>query len=144
METVGSPDPDQEDGMATPLVRVQTDPDPYYQFRISQAIRVGDLIFASGQAAIDETGALVGVGDFDAQVERSMANLKAVLEAGGSGLERIVKVTIFLTDMTNFPKVLDLRARWFSEPYPADTIVEVTSLALPELEFEIEAIAAAG
>jgi enamine deaminase RidA (YjgF/YER057c/UK114 family) len=66
-----------------------------------------------------------------------------VLEAAGSGLDRIVKVTIFLTDMAaNFPKIVDLRGRWFSEPYPADTIVEVTSLALPELEIEIEAIAA--
>jgi enamine deaminase RidA (YjgF/YER057c/UK114 family) len=56
----------------------------------------------------------------------------------------VVKVTIFLTDMANFPKVVELRGRWFSPPYPADTIVEVTSLALPELEIEIEAIAVAG
>ena len=67
-----------------------------------------------------------------------------MLEAGGSSLERIVKVTIFLTDMANFPKIVELRRRWFSPPYPADTIVEVASLALPELEIEIEAIATAG
>ena len=87
-------------------------------------------------------GELVGVGDFDAQAEQTFRNLERVLQAGGSGLDRIVKVTIFLTDMANFPKIVELRGRWFSEPYPADTIVEVSSLALPELEIEIEAIAA--
>ena len=67
-----------------------------------------------------------------------------MLEAGGSSLDRVVKVTIFLTDMANFPKIVELRGKWFTPPYPADTIVEVTSLALPELEIEIEAIAVAG
>jgi enamine deaminase RidA (YjgF/YER057c/UK114 family) len=54
-----------------------------------------------------------------------------------------VKVTIFLTDMGNFAKIVELRQRWFSPPYPADTIVEVRALALSELEIEIEAIAVA-
>jgi reactive intermediate/imine deaminase len=126
------------------LEQVATDPDPYAPFKISQAIRLGDLVFVSGQAAIGENGELVGVGDFDAQAEQAFRNLEHVLEAAGSGLDRIVKVTIFLTDMSNFPKIVDLRGRWFSRPYPADTIVEVTSLALPELEIEIEAIAAIG
>ena len=98
----------------------------------------------SGQAAIDEIGGLVGVGDFDAQAEQVFRNLRRVLEAGGSSLDRVVKVTIFLTDMANFPKIVELRGKWFTPPYPADTIVEVTSLALPELEIEIEAIAVAG
>lgn len=104
-------------------------------------MRVGDLVYTSGQAAIDLQGNLVGVGDFDAQAEQVFANLRAVLEAADSGLEQIVKVTIFLTDMSNFPKIVALRERYFSQPYPADTIVEVRSLALPELEIEIEAIA---
>ena len=73
-----------------------------------------------------------------------MANLEAVLQVAGSGLDRIVKVTIYLTDMGNFPKIVELRARYFSPPYPADTIVEVNALALPELEIEIEAIALVG
>src|SRR5437762_3066384 len=66
-----------------------------------------------------------------------------VLEAAGCGLDRIVKVSIYLTDMKNFPKVVELRERWFTHPYPADTIVEVSSLALPELQIEIEAVALA-
>ncbi len=124
------------------IEQIATDPDPYAPYKISQAIRHGDLVYVSGQAAIDGSGALVGVGDFDAQAEQAFRNLERVLVAAGSGLDRIVKVTIFLTDMSNFPKIVELRGRWFSEPYPADTIVEVSSLALPELEIEIEAIAA--
>jgi reactive intermediate/imine deaminase len=123
------------------LERVATDPDPYEPYRISQAMRVGDLIFVSGQAAIDRDGQLVGVGDFDAQAEQAFRNLSDVLQAGGSSLSDIVKVTIFLTDMANFPKIVELRGKWFSEPYPADTIVQVVALALPELEIEIEAVA---
>ena len=97
-----------------------------------------------GQAALDEQGNIVGAGDFDAQAEQVFRNLARVLEAGGSSLERVVKVTIFLTDMANFGKIVELRRRWFTPPYPADTIVEVSALALPELEIEIEAIAVAG
>ena len=126
------------------IQQVATKPDPYAPYRISQAIRVGDFVFVSGQAAIDESGVLVGVGDFDAQAEQTFRNLERVLVAAGSGLDRVVKVTIFLTDMSNFSKIVDLRGRWFREPYPADTIVEVRSLALPELEIEIEAIAVTG
>jgi reactive intermediate/imine deaminase len=123
--------------------RIKTDPDPYEPFRLAQGYRVGEMLYISGQAAIDEHGQVVGVGDFDAQAEQTFRNLQRVLEAGGSSLARIVKVTIFLTDMSNFPKIVDLRGTWFTAPYPADTIVEVRALALPELEIEIEAIAVA-
>ena len=124
--------------------QIRLDPDPLEPYRLSQGFRVGDLVIVSGQAAIDEHGQIVGVGDFDAQAEQTFRNLARVLEAGGSSLSRVVKVTIFLTDMGNFPKVVELRGKWFTAPYPADTIVEVSSLALPELEIEIEAIATAG
>ena len=106
--------------------QIRLDPDPYEPFRLSQGFRVGELVIVSGQAAIDAHGGLVGVGDFDAQAEQTFRNLARVLEAGGSGLERVVKVTIFLTDMANFPKIVELRGKWFTPPYPADTIVEVT------------------
>jgi reactive intermediate/imine deaminase len=125
------------------IERIRTEPDPYEPFRLAQGYRVGELLFVSGQAAIGEHGQAVGVGDFDAQAEQTFRNLERVLEAGGSSLANVVKVTIFLRDMTNFPKVVELRGRWFTPPYPADTIVEVSSLALPELLIEIEAIAVA-
>ena len=123
--------------------QITTDPDPLEPYLISQGFRVGDLVYTSGQAAIDEHGSLVGVGDFDAQAEQTFLNLARVLEAGGSSLADVVKVTIYLTDMSNFGKILELRGRWFTPPYPADTIVEVNSLALAELEIEIEAIGVA-
>lgn len=123
--------------------QIRVEPDPYEPYRLSQGFRVGDLLFVSGQAAISPEGRVVGAGDFDAQAEQVFRNLERVLEAGGSSLADVVKVTIFLTDMRNFPKIVELRGRWFTEPYPADTIVEVRSLALPELEIEIEAIAVA-
>ena len=122
---------------------IRLDPDPYEPFRLSQGFRVGDLLLISGQAAIDEQGEVVGAGDFGAQAEQTFRNLQRVLEAGGSSLERVVKVTIFLTDMSHFPEIVELRGKWFTPPYPADTIVEVSSLALPELQIEIEAIAVA-
>jgi reactive intermediate/imine deaminase len=123
--------------------QIRLDPDPLEPYFLSQGFRVGDLIIVSGQAALDEDGRVVGVGDFDAQAEQTFRNLARVLEAGGSSLDRVVKVTIFLTDMGNFAKIVELRQRWFSPPYPADTIVEVRALALSELEIEIEAIAVA-
>ena len=122
--------------------QIKVDPDPYEPYLLSQGFRVGKLLLISGQAGIDETGKLVGVGDFDAQADQAFRNLARVLEAGGSSLKRVVKVTIFLTDMAaNFPKIVELRKKWFTPPYPADTIVEVRSLYLPEVEIEIEAIA---
>lgn len=122
---------------------VKTYPDPFEPFHISQAMRVGDLVITSGQAAIDLEGSIVGIGDFSRQAEQVFANLRDVLGAAGSSLEQVVKVTIYLTDMVYFPEVVSLRERFFSAPYPADTIVEVRALALPELMIEIEATALA-
>lgn len=73
-----------------------------------------------------------------------MKNIEMLLKHAGSGLDRLIKVTIYLTDMTHFTKIVELRRRWFTPPYPADTIVEVRSLALPELMIEVDAIAVAG
>jgi reactive intermediate/imine deaminase len=125
------------------IQRITTDPDPYEPFRLALGYRVGDMLYVSGQAAISPEGEVVGEGDFDRQAEQTFANLERVLKAGGSSLENVVKVTIFLTDMGNFGKIVELRGKYFTPPYPADTIVEITSLALPELMIEIEAIAVA-
>jgi 2-iminobutanoate/2-iminopropanoate deaminase len=123
--------------------KITIDPNPYEPFRIAQGYRVGEFLFISGQAPIDETGQIVGVGDFDAQAEQVFANLERVLRAGGSSFTNVIKVTIFLRDMSNFPKIVELRGRYFTPPYPADTIVEVTSLYSPDALIEIEAIAVA-
>lgn len=123
------------------IKKITIDPDPYEPFRLAQGYRVGELLFISGQASIDGNGQLVGVGDFDAQAEQVFANLERVLRAGGSSLANVVKVTIFLRDMSNFSKIVELRGRYFTAPYPADTIVEVSPLYSPEALIEIEAIA---
>ena len=128
----------------TDINQIATDPDPYAPYLLSQGIRVGDLLLVSGQVGIDDAGELVSLDDFETQADQAFRNLSRVLEAGGSSLDRVAKVTIFLTDMaTNFPKVVELRRKWFSQPYPADTIVEVRSLYRPEVLLEIEAIAVA-
>lgn len=125
------------------IKRIRIDPDPYEPFRLAQGYRVGDLLFISGQAAIDQNGRIVGVDDFEAQAEQVFTNLDRILRAGGSSLANVVKVTIFLRDMSNFSKIVELRGRYFTAPYPADTIVEVCSLYSPDAMIEIEAIAVA-
>ena len=129
--------------MGTNAQRISIEPDRFAAVHISQGFRVGDLIFVSGQAAIDEQGEVVGVGDFGAQARQAVRNLDRVLNAAGSSLDQVIKVTIFVTDMAYFSEVVELRREVFSEPYPADTICEVRSLAYPELMFEIEAVALA-
>jgi len=127
--------------MPTNAIQIKTEPDTYAPFNISQAYQVGDLIFISGQASIDKNGDVVGVGNFDKQADRTFENLEWVLKAAGSDLSKVIKVNIYLTNISNFEKIVNLRKKYFSAPYPADTIVEVSALAIPELEIEIEAIA---
>lgn len=124
------------------IEQVHTTPDPYAPYLLSQAIRAGGFLFVSGQAGVGEDGGIVGSGDFDRQADQAFRNLERALKAGGSGLDRVVKVTIFLTSMAHFPKIVALRRKWFSKPYPADTIVEISALYSPEAMIEIEAIAA--
>lgn len=119
-------------------------PDPLEPYAISPGWKAGGLLFLSGQAAIDETGAIVGEGDFDAQLKATFANIDRVLAAGDSDRSGIIKVTIYLTDMGNFPAIVAARRRYFTPPWPADTIVEVRALALPQLMVEIDVIALAG
>ncbi len=123
--------------------RIVTQPDNYEPFLLSQGIRFGNLLFISGQAGADDEGRIVA-GGFRAQGEQAFANLRRALQAGGSSLKDVVKVTIFVTDMRHFPDVVELRRKYFSEPYPADTIAEITALYDPKAMIEIEAIAATG
>ena len=112
----------------------------------SQAIEVGGLVFCSGQIPLDpSTGELVG-DDVRLQARRAMDNLAAVLAAAGTGLERVVKTTIFLTDLADFSTVNEVYGSYFGGGewrYPARATVQVA--ALPRgAKVEIEAIAAIG
>ena len=123
------------------ITPIEITPDPYKPFHLAQGHKVGNMLFISGQTAVDESGNLLGIGDFDRQAELAFQNLDKVLKAGGSSLKNVVKVTILLRDMKNFEKIVALRKKYFTAPYPADTILEVSSLFSPDALIEIEAIA---
>ncbi|MEU7283210.1 RidA family protein [Streptomyces sp. NPDC045431] len=122
--------------------RVTADPDWYAQDGISLGIRVGGLVFTSGQAPVDATGATVGRGDFEAQARRALANVATVLANGGSGLDQAVKVTVFVTDLSHQDVFAALRAEYYVPPFPAESFVQVAALADPDWMIEIEAVGA--
>ncbi|MCX8097445.1 MAG: RidA family protein [Casimicrobiaceae bacterium] len=105
----------------------------------SQAIVTGNLLFCSGQIGLDPATGQLREG-FEAQVDQAFANLKAVIEAAGSDLSRVVKLTLFLTDLAHFATVNAKMEALFSTPYPARSTVEVSALPKGAL-FEVEAIA---
>ncbi len=83
--------------------QVHTHPDPYAPYLLAQAIRAGGFVFVSGQAGVGDDGAIVSPEDFDRQADQAFRNLERALKAGGSGLDRLVKVNIYLTSMAHFP-----------------------------------------
>lgn len=106
----------------------------------SQAVRYGNLVFTSGQIPIDPATDNLVTGDIVKETEQVFANLAAVLAAAGTGLERAVKTTVFLTDMGLFSRVNEVYARHFREPFPARSTVQVA--ALPKgVSIEIEVVA---
>lgn len=114
------------------------------RFGYSQAWRVDDpggIVFVAGQGPIGPTGELVGAGDFEAQARQTFANLATVLEAAGAGLDSIVKLTVFLTDIADLRDYGRLRAELLPGPPPAGTAVAVNALAVPGMAIEVEAIA---
>ncbi len=107
----------------------------------SQAVVHDRLVFVSGQIPLDPATKRLVEGDVEIQTERALANLAAVLEAAGSSLERVVRVTVYLTDLGLFPRVNEVYARSFrSDPKPARTTVQVVRLPLDAV-VEIDAIA---
>ncbi|MER7147033.1 RidA family protein [Streptomyces xanthochromogenes] len=122
-------------------MRVSAEPDWYESAGISLGVRVGNLVFTSGQAPIDAQGATVGVGDFETQARQALANLSTVLTNAGSSLAEVVKATVFVTDVAQQDVFARLRAEHFPDkPHLAESFVEVSSLANPEWMIEIEAI----
>ena len=102
---------------------------------------VTSIMFVSGQAPISADGQLVGEGDFDTQVRQVFENLRSVLDAAGMGLDAIVKLTVYLTEMSRLRDYTRIKGEFFSGPQPASTAVGITALALPEMMVEVEAIA---
>jgi 2-iminobutanoate/2-iminopropanoate deaminase len=122
---------------------ISTDAAPAAGGPYSQAIRTGDLVYTAGQLGIDPgTGALAG-DDVAAQADRALTNLAAILEAAGSGMDRLVKVTVFLAEIADWPAVNEVYVRHVPEPFPARSAFAVKALPLGG-RVEIEAVAVVG
>jgi reactive intermediate/imine deaminase len=105
----------------------------------SQAVRAGNTVYLSGQIALDPASGQLLEGGFDEQVEQAFRNLKAVAHAAGGSLSDVVKLTLFLTDLSQFPRANEIMQSFFEAPYPARSTVGVLSLPRGAL-FEVEAI----
>ena len=105
----------------------------------SQAVRHGDIVFLSGQIPLDPATMQLVTGDISEQVHRVFRNLRAVCEAAGGGLDSIVKLNVYLTDLGNFATVNAIMQTYFAEPYPARAAVGVAALPLGA-EVEMEAV----
>lgn len=105
----------------------------------SQAIKSGNTIYLSGQIPLDPTTMMLVDSGFEVQTIQVFENLKAVTEAASGGLQEVVKLTIYLTDLSNFPMVNEIMGRYFTTPYPARTTIGVASLP-KGAQIEIDAI----
>lgn len=118
---------------------IHTDQAPQAIGTYSQAVKVGTTIYLSGQIPLDpETMEIIG-GDISAHIKRVFDNLSAVAQAAGGELQDIVKLNVFLTDLSNFPIVNEIMSEYFKQPYPARAAVGVA--ALPKgVAIEMDAI----
>jgi reactive intermediate/imine deaminase len=106
----------------------------------SHAVRAGNTIYVAGQVAWDEQRRVVP-GGFEAQAVQAMENLKRVLEAAGASFKDVVKVNTYIKNLDDLSKYREIRERYFRPPFPASTLVQILSLATPELLIEIEVVA---
>ena len=122
---------------------IQTDKAPRAIGPYAQAIKVDGLLFTSGQIALDPTTGRLIDGDISAQTKQVLENLKAVLEAGGSSLDRVVKATVYLTDLSAFSKMNEIYAEYLGHTRPARSTAGVASLPLgASVEIDLIAISA--
>ena len=119
---------------------INTDKAPGAIGPYSQGITIGNLVFVSGQLPMDpESGELVK-GEIEVETRQALMNLKYILEAAGSGLQKVVKTTLFIKDMEQFPRINEVYAEFFPEEPPARACVEVARLP-KDARFEVEAVA---
>ncbi|MGE5094402.1 MAG: RidA family protein [Betaproteobacteria bacterium] len=105
----------------------------------SQAVRAGDTVYLSGQIPLDPASGQMVQGAFEDRVRRVFENLRAVCRAAGGDFDRVVRVTVYLTDLANFAKVNEVMATFFKEPFPARAAVGVASLPRGA-DIEIDAV----
>lgn len=121
-------------------ISIRTERAPAAVGPYSQGVKAGQLIFTSGQLPMDPaTGKLVD-GKIEEQTERALENMKAILESAGASMKDVVKVTVFLKDMSDFASMNQIYSRYFSESPPARSCVQAAKLP-KDVEIEIESIA---
>lgn len=118
---------------------IHTDKAPAALGPYSQAVRLGDLVFLSGQVAIDPAKGKLVEGGIEAQARQVFRNLRAVCQAAGRDLDSILKLTIYLVDLGNFAQVNAVMAEIFTAPYPARATIGIAALPLGA-EVEVEAV----
>lgn len=94
----------------------------------SQAVRAGSTVYVSGQIPLDPASGQLVSGDIDAEIRRVFDNLLAIAKAAGGSFDNVVKLNVFLTDLTHFPRVNEIMATYFTQPYPARAAVGVAAL----------------
>ena len=94
----------------------------------SQAVRMGPTVYVSGQIPLDPSNGQMVSGDIESEIRRVLDNLSAIAEAAGGSLKHAVKVTVYLTDLTNFAKVNEVMAQYFPQPWPARAAIGVAQL----------------
>jgi 2-iminobutanoate/2-iminopropanoate deaminase len=129
--------------MAKEVVRTESAPAPFQGAPYSQAIKANGFVFVSGQLALKPGSKELEGGDATAQTEQVFANLRAILEAAGSSLDRLVKTTVFLQDLGDFAAMNEVYAKHVGDTPPARSTVEVAKLP-SGARVEIEAIATVG
>jgi len=108
---------------------------------LSPAVKIGNVVYTAGQVGVDpDTGELAGSG-IQEQTKQVMENIKLLLEAAGSSMDKVIKCLVFITDMKDFQAMNEVYKSYFEKDPPARSCVQVAALARPELIVEIEAIA---
>lgn len=122
---------------------IQTDHAPAAIGPYSQAVRMGQTVFLSGQIPLDPATGEIVSGDVDAQARRSFDNLKAVCEAAGGSLAQVARLGLYVTDLGDFAAINTVMAEYFQAPYPARSTIEVSGLP-KGAAFEVDAILVLG
>jgi 2-iminobutanoate/2-iminopropanoate deaminase len=122
------------------VVRTEKAPAPFQGAPYSQAIRTGDLVFVSGQLALEPGHAEIVGSSIQEQTEQVLQNLAAILEEAGSGIDKLVKTTVYLVNLGDFQGMNEVYARWVGDQPPARATIEISALPSGAL-VEIEAIA---
>jgi reactive intermediate/imine deaminase len=122
---------------------IHTDKAPAAIGPYSQAVRVGDTVYLSGQIPLDPATGLLVEGDISVQARRAFDNLKAVCEAAGGSLSDVARLGLYLTDLDNFAAVNAVMSEYFQAPYPARSTIEVSGLPRGA-GFEVDAVMVLG